>query len=321
MSKKIVVLGGGTGISNLLRGLKRYTEDLTAIVTMMDDGGGSGMIRKELGLLPPGDIRSCLVALANQSPTMDKVLQYRFTEGGLEGQNFGNLLIVVLNNIYGTFDRAIKEVSNVLNITGRVLPVTLDNVHLVAKFANGDKCIGESRIPITSQRLNTSIVGMDMFPEIPYAFSECISAIEEADIIIIGPGSLYTSIIPNLMVKGISDAISNSKGKVLMVCNCMTQPGETQGFTVTNHIEAIEQHSYTGIIDYCMCNTSKPAKDLLSRYEKDNGASEVLLEPKEQKILEQKGVQFILGDFIEEDSKYIRHDAMKVCEKIFSLFK
>ena len=321
MKKKFVVLGGGTGISNLLRGLKSYTEEITAIVAMMDDGGGSGMIRKQWGLLPPGDIRSCLVALANQSPTMDKVLQYRFQEGGLEGQNFGNLLIVVLNNIYGSFDRAIKEVSNVLNITGRVLPVTLDNVHLVAKFENGDKCIGESRIPVTCQKLHTSIEGMDMFPYIPKAFSECISAIEEADVIIIGPGSLYTSIIPNLMVKGISEGIKRSKGKVVMVCNCMTQPGETQDFTVTQHIEAVEKHSYPGVIDYCICNTTYPSKALLRRYQKDNGAKEVMLDKEEQKVLEERGIRFILGDFLEEDGKFIRHDAQKICKKIFSTFK
>lgn len=321
MGKKVAVLGGGTGISNLLRGMKNYTEDLTAIVAMTDDGGGSGMIRKELGLLPPGDVRSCLVALANQSPTMDKVLQYRFQEGALEGQNFGNLLIVVLNNIYGTFDVAIKEVSNVLNITGRVLPVTLENVHLVAEFANGDKCIGESRIPVAAQKLDTVITRMDMFPEIPPAFEECITAIEEAELIVLGPGSLYTSIVPNLLIGGISDAIKRSKGKVILVCNNMTEAGETMGFSVTRHIEVLEQHSYKGIVDYCICNTKRPPEKLLERYKEADGSEEVLLREGEAESLEKKGVKLLLGDFIADDPKYIRHDPFKVCDCIFSTFK
>lgn len=320
MGKKIVVIGGGTGISNLLRGLKRYTGEITAIVTMTDDGGGSGMIRKELGLLPPGDVRNCLAALANQSPVMEELLRYRFTEGALEGQNFGNLLIVALNNIYGSFERAIKEVSSVLNITGRVLPVTLEHAHLVAEFENGEKCIGESRIPIACEKLGTRIRRMDMFPEPPLGYEACYSAISAADVILLGPGSLFTSVIPNLLVRGISEAIYDSKAKVYLVVNSMNQRGETDGFTVGDHIRALEAHSFPGILTGCLVNTKTPPKELLEKYRRESGAFPVSFPPEEERALRDRGMELFLGDFLEEDSPFIRHDPEKVC-KVLPCFR
>ena len=197
----IVAIGGGTGLSVLLRGLKKYTSNITAIVTVSDDGGGSGIIRKEMGILPPGDIRNCIAALANTEPIMEQLMQYRFKEGTLKGQSFGNLFIAAMNDICGSFDAAVREVSSVLAVTGKVLPVTLENVVLYAELEDGNVIKGESQIPIKQQALNKRIRKVFLSPGNCMPLPVALKEIKEADAIILGPGSLYTSIIPNILVK------------------------------------------------------------------------------------------------------------------------
>ena len=243
MEPKVVVVGGGTGLSVLLRGLKRFTPNITAIVTVADDGGGSGVLREDLGMLPPGDIRSCLLALANTEPTMEKLFQFRFKEGRLKGQSFGNLFIAAMNEIYGSFELAIKEASNVLAVTGKVLPMTLENVTLYAILKNGQVVKGESEIPLKNKEVGSRIERIYMEPKVSYPLDEAIVAIEEADVIVLGPGSLYTSIIPNLLVNNIVGTIFDARAPKVYISNIMTQPGETDGYTVLDHVEAILKHS------------------------------------------------------------------------------
>ena len=203
----IVAIGGGHGLSAMLRGLKRYTKFITAIVTVADDGGGSGMLREDLGMLPPGDIRNCIMSLANTEPTMQKLLNYRFTEGSLAGQSFGNLFLAAMNGISGSFDEAVHRMGDVLAITGRVLPVTNQDVRLEAEFHDGSRVLGESKIFYAKKINNSRIRKVRLVPERPAALPESVQAIRDADIVVIGPGSLYTSVIPNFLVSGISDAV------------------------------------------------------------------------------------------------------------------
>ncbi len=207
---KIAAIGGGHGLSNMLRGLKQYTENISAIVTVADDGGGSGALRQDLGMPPPGDIRNCLTALANTEPLMRQLMDYRFQDGSLAGQSFGNLFLAALNGISPSFDAAVRRMSQVLAITGRVLPVTTAEVQLEAEFENGASVIGESKIFYCKKKEDCRITQVRLLPEHPKALPEALAAIEDADMIILGPGSLYTSIIPNLLVDGIVDAIQNS---------------------------------------------------------------------------------------------------------------
>ncbi|MEF9972027.1 MAG: YvcK family protein, partial [Oscillospiraceae bacterium] len=207
---RVVVIGGGTGLSNMLRGLKRYTGKLTAIVTMADDGGGSGTLRDELGMPPPGDIRNCLQALANTEPTMEQLLSYRFKDGCLKGQSMGNLFLAALNDISGSFDEAVRKMSEVLAITGRVLPVTTEDVRLFASFDDGTEVLGESKIMAHKKSGDRRISRVNLIPENPPALQDSIDAISQAELILLGPGSLYTSIIPNLLTAGITEAIASS---------------------------------------------------------------------------------------------------------------
>lgn len=316
--KNIVAIGGGTGLSVLLRGLKEKTQNITAIVTVADDGGGSGRLREDLGMLPPGDIRSCLVALANTEPTMEKLLQYRFKEGSLKGQNFGNLFLAAMNEIHGSFEKAVEETSNVLKITGKVLPVTLDNITLIAELEDGSIIEGESKIPLLSIKKKSKIKRIRTNPEISYPLKDAIDAILSADIIILGPGSLYTSIIPNLLVKDMVDIINNSKAKVVYVCNVMTQPGETDDFGVKDHVEAILNHSVNGFIDYCIVNNEEIPPNILSKYIGDKARP---IYPKDADIayLEEKGIKVIADDFINIKDDLIRHNAKKLSETIIDL--
>jgi len=263
---RIVAIGGGTGLSTMLRGLKRHTNNLTAIVTGADDGGGSGVLRQELGMLPPGDIRNCLEALANVEPVMSELLHYRFREGSLKGQSFGNLFLAALNGISGSFDQAVSRMSQVLAITGTVLPVTTSDVQLEAELENGARVLGESKIFYCKKEQDCRIRCVRLLPHRPPALPEALAAIENADMIVLGPGSLYTSIIPNLLVDGITDAIGRSDALKVYVANVMTQEGESEGYTVSDHIRAIFQHSAPGLFDLCLVNSAAIPPDVVSRY-------------------------------------------------------
>lgn len=263
---RIVAIGGGTGLSTMLRGLKRYTDQITAIVTVADDGGGSGVLRQELGMLPPGDIRNCLEALANVEPVMSELLHYRFTDGSLRGQSFGNLFLAALNGISGSFDQAVRRMSEVLAITGQVLPVTNCDVQLEAEFENGARVLGESKIFYCKKREECRVQRVRLVPEKPAALPEAIEAIRDADMILLGPGSLYTSVIPNLLVDGITEAILQSDALKIYIGNVMTQEGETEGYTNSDHIRALFEHSASGLFSLCLVNNAAIAPEILERY-------------------------------------------------------
>ncbi len=263
---KIAAIGGGHGLSNMLRGLKEYTENLSAIVTVADDGGGSGALRQDLGMPPPGDIRNCLLALANTEPLLSELIDYRFPEGSLAGQSFGNLFLAALNGISPSFDTAVRRMSEVLAITGRVLPVTTADVRLEAEFENGASVVGESKIFYCKKKEDCRITQVRLLPERPRPLPEALAAIAGADMILLGPGSLYTSIIPNLLVDGIVEAIQNSPALKVYVCNVMTQEGETEGYTASDHIAAIFKHSADHLFDVCLVNSSPVPRAVAARY-------------------------------------------------------
>lgn len=317
---KVVVIGGGTGLSVLLRGLKEFTSNITAIVTVADDGGGSGVLREDLGMLPPGDIRACLLALANTEPTMEKLLQYRFEEGVLKGQNFGNLFIAAMNEIHGSFEMAIKETSNVLAVTGKVLPMTLDNVTLIAELENGEIIKGESEIPLKTQELSSKIDRIYMEPVMTYPLVEAVEAIEEADLIVLGPGSLYTSIIPNLLVNNMVEKIHQSNATVIYISNVMTQPGETDDYTVLDHVEAILKHSREDFIDYVIVNSEEIPRTYLKKYTVD-GSKPVKLGKDDEKVLNSKNIELIKANLVEVKKDYIRHDSIALSQLLIDIRK
>ena len=263
---RIVAIGGGTGLSTMLRGLKNYTRNLTAVVTVADDGGGSGMLRRDMGMPPPGDIRHCMESLANVEPIMQRLLTYRFTEGALAGQSFGNLILAALNGVTGSFEEAVSQMSQVLAITGRVIPVTSADVQLEAVFENGTRVVGESKIYDFKKQQDCRIHHVALIPERPRALPSALEAIREADLILLGPGSLYTSVIPNLLVKGVPEAIAQSDALKIYVCNIMTQDGETEGYTAGDHLEALMNHGAPGLLDLCLANSAPVQAGLVERY-------------------------------------------------------
>lgn len=312
---RIVTIGGGTGLSVLLRGLKRYTSNLTAIVTVSDDGGGSGALREDMGMLPPGDIRNCVVALANTEPILEKLMQYRFKDGKLKGQSFGNLFIAALNDICGSFDEAVKEISNVLAVTGKVLPVTLEDVVLFAEMEDGTVVKGESQIPIKQQTSNQRIKKIFIKPSNCKALPEAIEEIQNADALILGPGSLYTSIIPNLLVKDISKAIQKSDAVKIYVSNIMTQQGETIGYSLGDHINAIYQHADKLTIDYAIVNNGSISEYFLEKYSTEDAAPVEI----DYNVVKDMNIGIIEGDFVSVDKNFLRHNYNQLSEVISQL--
>lgn len=305
---KIVVIGGGTGLSTMLRGLKYYTSNITAIVTVADDGGGSGDLREDLGMLPPGDIRNCILALADTEPLMEELLQYRFKDGRLKNQSFGNLFLAAMDGISNNFEEAVHKMSSVLAVTGKVMPVTLDNVILKAKLKNGAIVEGESNIPEEALKQNSCIDKVFIEPKNARALKEAVEAIMEAEAIILGPGSLYTSVIPNLLVKDIANALQQTQAVKLYVSNIMTQPGETDGFAVEDHIKTIFKHAGNNIIDYVIINVGKIDGELEGKY-KEEEAHLVTIDEEEVRNL---NVNVIEGDFIKIKNGLIRHNSEKL---------
>ena len=320
MGPKFVVIGGGTGLSILLMGLKKFTSNITAIVTVADDGGGSGILREDLGMLPPGDIRSCILALANTEPTMEKLLKYRFTEGILKGQNFGNLFIAAMNEIYGSFELAVKETCNVLAVTGKVLPMTLEDIKLCAVLENGDVLKGESHIPVDAINAGSRIDYIYTEPKISYPLEESVEAINDADIIVLGPGSLYTSVIPNLLVNHIVDTIYNAKAPKVYITNVMTQPGETDGYNVLDHVNAILKHSTVDFLDYVIANKEEIPIDTLEKYILD-GSKPVIMGVRDEEILKSRGIKLMGENLIDIRKDYIRHDNIELSKLLMEIAK
>ena len=308
---KIVVIGGGTGLSSLLRGLKLHTNKITAIVTVADDGGSSGELRKNIGILPPGDLRNCLSALSNDETMLTQMFQYRFGENaGLNGHSLGNLLITALTEITGSFEEAIAESGKVLAVRGQVLPATLHNVELVAEISipeNGShiQVKGESEIP----KVKGHVERVWLEPNNPLAFPPAIQAILSADLVLIGPGSLYTSILPNLLVPNLSEALLSSKALKFYVCNVATQPGETDGYSGMDHIHTIEKHLGTNIFDLVICNNNYPDTNSLPEnldwVKPDPSISE--------------SYNLYSTDLIDVEKPW-RHDSNKLAEIILDLF-
>ncbi|HLO52053.1 MAG TPA: gluconeogenesis factor YvcK family protein [Kamptonema sp.] len=304
---KIVAIGGGTGLSTLLRGLKDYSANITAIVTVADDGGSSGRLRREIGVLPPGDIRNCLAALADEEKLLTELFQYRFRAGdGLMGHSFGNLFLTAMSDIAGDLEQAIAASSKVLAVRGQVLPATLADVHLWAELADGRRIEGESSI----SEANGKIIKIGYTPANPPALPKALQAIQEADYIIIGPGSLYTSVIPNLLVSEIAEAIAACQVPRIYVCNIMTQLGETQEYTVADHIRAIDNACGQQLFDAVVVQRKVPSAKVLIRYAQDN-CYPVILDRQEVTGL---GRRIVLTNVMDEDEKtgLVRHNSERL---------
>lgn len=314
---KIVVLGGGTGLSVILRGLKKVSDSITAVVTVSDDGGGSGVLREDLGMLPPGDIRSCILALSNKEPELQKLLQYRFKEGRLSGQCFGNLMIAAMLGISDSFEEAIKKISDIFKITGEVLPVSSSAGVLTARLKNGVIVRGESNIPLVSITKNSGIDAIWMEESI-YASQTVIDRIMAADAIILGPGSLYTSVISTLLTEGICESIAASKAKLFYISNIMTQPGETDHYCPADHLEAIYNHTGIKNIDHVLINNKILGSDITHKYLLE-GANQSLIKDSGEKLKAiSPSTEIVEGDFVEETSGYAIHAADKIAKEIIT---
>ena len=308
----VVSIGGGTGLSALLSGLKEYTSNITAIVTVADDGGSSGRLRQQFDILPPGDIRNCLVALADAPALMRDLFQFRFDKTTeLSGHSFGNLFITAMTRVTGDFEKALKETSKVLALRGQVVPSTLNNVMLVAQHQDGTVTEGEDNIP----KAHLPIKRVSLKPFQPTATPEAIRVIKDANIIVLGPGSLYTSIIPNILIKEITDSIVASQAIKVYVCNIMTQPGETDGFSASDHIKALISHSQPRIFDYCVLNTGVIPENNLKRYALENSFPVV----NDVKNIRNLGYRVIEEDTAVIDNGVIRHDPLKLANLILGI--
>lgn len=315
---RIAVIGGGTGLSVILRGIKKVTDNLTAIVTVADDGGGSGKLREDLGMLPPGDIRSCLLAMADEEGLMQELLRYRFTDGMLEGQSFGNLLIAALNGICGNFEAAVAKTNEILRVKGQVLPVTSSDIRLCAVLENGTLVCGESKIQPEVLRQQSPIAKVFLEPEKPAATAGALEAIYKADLILMGPGSLFTSIIPNFLVDGISEAIREARGRKVLVCNMMTQPGETDCYTVWDHTARAAEYLGEENIEYVIANNKVIDKEALKPYNED-GAAQIVPSDEDRQRLRERGITLIENNFVEIKKGYIRHDADRIASVVYGL--
>ncbi len=263
MDERIVAIGGGTGLSTMLKGLKLHTHNITAVVTVADDGGSSGVLRSDYGMLPPGDVRNCVSALSDIDPELGEILNFRFHEGALDGHSLGNIILAAINELSPTFETAVRRFCKMAGVVGRVYPVTNDNVMLSAQLSDGTIINGESNIG--KHRSNRPIDHVFLTPKAT-AVENVLRAIHEAQIIVLGPGSLYTSIIPNLLVDGVVEAIHNSNAVKIYVCNLMEQEGETEGYSVNDHLEAIEKHSYRGIADVVIASNAIVPEELRMKY-------------------------------------------------------
>lgn len=306
---RMVAIGGGTGLATVLRGLKSFSCDLCAIVTVTDDGGSSGRLRKDMGILPPGDIRNCILALAEAEPDMTSLFNHRFTKGELKGHNFGNLFLAAMTEMTGDFQIAVRAMSRILAVKGKVLPATLSDVTLYAEMQDGKVIYGEYAIP--NARGIIKRVGLK--PKDPPALDEAVMEIQRADGIVIGPGSLFTSVIPNLLVAGIRNAIRNSKVPKIYVCNVMTQPGETDGYTAFDHVKAIEEHAGR-LFTHVLVNTGFAPREVVDKYASE-GRYPVWGNVEELKA---RGYITITGDYLAKGD-LARHDPVRLGSSIISI--
>lgn len=323
MEKHIVCLGGGTGTFMVLSGLKKYPVRLSAIVSMADDGGSSGRLRDELGILPPGDVRQCLVALSEESLLLRKLFNYRFRKGALSGHSFGNLFMAALEKITGSFDRAVQEISKILKIKGEVIPVTLNKVWLRAKLENNIELKGENEINNSPLLSKFKVKKLFLRPK-ARANPKAILAIKKADLIVLGPGNLYCSILPNFLPEGIVPALSKSKAKKIYICNLMTKYGHTDGFSVEDFLKIIESYLGRGVIDYVIFNKKRPSAKFLKKY-----AAEGEFIDFNQDLLKKKrfiGANLINSKIYKPDPgdiflkrTFIRHDPDKLAKLIMKL--
>ncbi|MBE7491823.1 MAG: YvcK family protein [Planctomycetes bacterium] len=306
-SPAVVAIGGGTGASGLLRGLKEHTDKLTAVVTVADDGGSSGRFRKEFGMLPPGDIRNCLAAMSDGGAALEKLFQYRFEEGDFKGHPFGNIFLAALTRVTGSFDAAVREANAILSVRGRVLPATTAKVSLVAEHADGTKTTGETLVG----KVTKPVVRLGLRPEDAPAGADVVEAIESADLVLLGPGSLYTSVLPNLLIRDIRAALERTEAVVGYICNIMTQPGETQGFTAGRHAQVVIDHTAPGLIDFVVVNTGKVPPRLEAAYAAE-GAAPVVADMDALNALP-GGPRVLCADLVYADS-VVRHHPGRLAE-------
>ncbi|AEI38852.1 gluconeogenesis factor YvcK family protein [Paenibacillus mucilaginosus] len=308
---RIVVIGGGTGLSVMLRGLKHKPMDITAVVTVADDGGSSGILRSELEIIPPGDIRNVLTALADVEPLLGKLLEYRFDKGnGLAGHSLGNLMLAAMRDITGDFVTGVRELSRVLAVRGRVLPAADEAIVLRAEMMDGHVVEGESKIPKAGGVIRRVMIE----PRDVKALPEAVEALKTADAILVGPGSLYTSIMPNLLVPEIAETIVKSKALKMFICNVMTQPGETDDYKVSDHLKAIRDHVGHALFDYVIVNNGV-IPDPVKRKYADKGAEVV---PLDLDAVTQEGYK-VIADKLVLFQTYLRHDAEKLSQHIYQL--
>jgi uncharacterized cofD-like protein len=311
---KIVIIGGGTGLSVLLRGLKRYPVDITAIVTVADDGGSSGRLRDELDIPPPGDIRNVLAALSDVEPLIEELFQHRFKNGnGLSGHSLGNLILAAMTTITGDFVRAIREMSKVLNVRGTVLPAANRSVVLHAEMEDGTIVSGESKIPYSGKKIRRVF----LTPEDIQPLDETIEVIREADMIIVGPGSLYTSILPNLLVPKIGKEVCKAKAKKVYICNVMTQAGETLNYTASDHVKALYEHMNCAFLDTIFVNNGEIPEHIKERYAKEL-AKPVIFDVDNLKAF---GLEIVQDNIISYDGEVIRHDTNKVAGLLYEMLQ
>ncbi|OOE14283.1 gluconeogenesis factor YvcK family protein [Fictibacillus arsenicus] len=310
---KVVVLGGGTGLSVLLRGLKHYPVDITAIVTVADDGGSSGRLRRDYDMPPPGDVRNVIAALSEVEPLVEKMFQHRFKVGdGITGHSLGNLLLAAMHDITGDFLTGIRELSRVLNVRGQVLPAAKNSIILSAELEDGTIVQGESKIPLSNKKIRRVFLNDELIEPL----RESVKAIQEADLIVIGPGSLYTSILPNLLVGGISKAIREATAPRVYVCNVMTQPGETTDYTAGDHIQALIDHVGHKFIDVVIVNNETIPSEFLDLY-LEEGASQVLFD---EERLKSFGIGLVCDNIIQYGT-LVRHDARRVSDLLLGLIE
>ncbi|MDC3416165.1 gluconeogenesis factor YvcK family protein [Aquibacillus salsiterrae] len=310
--RNVAVLGGGTGMPVLLRGLKDYPIDLSAIVTVADDGGSSGRLRNEMAMPAPGDIRNVIAALSDVEPMLMELFQHRFKNGNsLSGHSMGNLLLAAMTSVTGDFYNGIKEISRVLNVKGKIYPIANQNMYLHAEMEDGEIITGESNIPLANKKIKRVFLQ----PEPVLPLPEAVQAVIDADLVVIAPGSLYTSTLPNMIVPQIGDALRNTTGKVVYVCNVMTQQGETSGYTAADHVQAITNHVGEGCIHSIIVNNKPIVSDVRKIYAEENAEPVVY----DTDRLRRMGLEIIEADIIDHSKRMLRHDTGKVAKLLYSL--